>query len=512
MDWEKLGISCVVPFENPLEALERAGQETVDIVLSDIRMPHMDGIELCRNILKINPSASIIFISGYSDKEYLLSAIQMSAVDYVEKPVNVPQLESVLERAVLRIRQLRSMQKDQQAALEIVQKNRQMYIDQLVAKLIHGQLSFTDSVPESPALQTLLEKFPLNSSDFYRVYLWRCRKNTTNFDAAIQSAFALLKNQKDMPGFLISRKDEQNCLFLLRFSSQLSCDTSKIGMLFMQGIRQVHGEHSISCSYGDLLQGAENIRTSYNQSVIAMQQNFYSGYGALLSCQDSPSVPDTENAPSPTAPLSALTEGIRSHSRSACEECLKEFYRSCKARTDILSDIIKNEYFKLLSVFAPENPPVSAPQGPDTAIRFLWKQLNGLETLEECHNFCLSEIAQYFDRLESMASDKKIILEVMQYVQKHYHNHDLYIDTIAKQVHMSPNYLSSLFKKETGKTIGNYITEVRLEQSCRLLSSDKKLLDIALAVGYTDMNYYSKLFKKYYHVTPSEYRNCANIK
>lgn len=280
----------------------------------------------------------------------------------------------------------------------------------------------------------------------------------------------------------------------------------------MQGIRQVHGEHSISCSYGDLLQGAENIRTSYNQSVIAMQQNFYSGYGALLSCQDSPSVPDTQKAPSPTAPLSALTEGIRSHNRSACEECLKEFYQSCKARTDILSDIIKNEYFKLLSVFTAENPPVSAPQGPDTAIRFLWKQLNGLETLEECHNFCLSEIAQYFDRLESMASDKKIILEVMQYVQKHYHNHDLYIDVIAKQVHMSPNYLSSLFKKETGKTIGNYITEVRLEQSCRLLSSDKKLLDIALAVGYTDMNYYSKLFKKYYHVTPSEYRNRANIK
>lgn len=109
-------------------------------------------------------------------------------------------------------------------------------------------------------------------------------------------------------------------------------------------------------------------------------------------------------------------------------------------------------------------------------------------------------------------SDKKIILDVMQYIQNYYSNHNLYIDQIAKWVHMSPNYLSTLFKKETGKTIGNYITEIRLKQSCQLLESDKKLCDIASSVGYTDVNYYSKLFKKYYHVTPSEYRKHSSIK
>ena len=94
INWEKLSIHSLVSFSNPFEALHYLETEDVDIVLSDIRIPQMDGITLCREILQKNPSVSIIFISGYSDKEYLMNAIQMSAVDYIEKPVSIPKLES----------------------------------------------------------------------------------------------------------------------------------------------------------------------------------------------------------------------------------------------------------------------------------------------------------------------------------------------------------------------------------------------------------------------------------
>lgn len=513
VNWEKLGIDSVIPFANPLEALSYAKHAHIDIVLSDIRMPHMDGIQLCQSILNINPSASIIFISGYSDKEYLLNAIKMSAVDYVEKPVNISQLEAAITKAV---RQILTRQNTKQSAPAAFQNNLQLYTNQIITDLIHGHVPFTDAASSSDIhdLQhAFLENFPLNSRDFYRVYLWCCHDNTNAFDVSVQTIFALLKKQPGMLPFLIFKKDEHNYLLLTRFSSRLACDTQQLDMILMQGIRKVHAEHSISCSYGNLLQGAENITTSYQQAVLAIQKTFYNGYGTILPYPENGGISVLPvNSTYPFAPIKELEEELRKHDRTACENCLKNFYKSIQTHTDILPDMIKNEYFQLLSVFSKESSQISADLSSESPTRFFWKQLNSLQTLEECHNFCLSELTRYFDRLKDTISDKKIISEVIQYIQKQYSNHDLYIEQIAKAVHLSPNYLSSLFKKETGKTIGSYITEVRLKQSCYLLNSDRKISDIALSVGYTDVNYYSKLFKKFYHVTPSEYRNHISIK
>ena len=482
-------------------------------------MPQMDGIQLCRRVLESNPSVSIIFISGYSDKEYLLSAIQLSAVDYVEKPVSVPRLEAVIEKAVHKRLQAHSIQKNQETALEIVQKNRQIYIDQLVTDLIHGQVPSSVHVSDResfPPGNTLQEQVPLNDTDFYRIYLWRARTNTMGFKNAMQAIGKLLANSGILPPFFISQKDERSYLFLIRFSSHLACDSQKIDRLLLYGLRRDHMEQSISCSYGGLLQDVRNIRESYNQAVLAMQTIFFSGYGTILpyqengrNCERLKHPEHTAAEPvSPAAPLTALTEGIRKQDRACCETCLNEFYHACQGRTDILPDMIKNEYFKLISVFVENSPQLTIMHSPDPEMKYLWKHITSLETLEECHRYALGEIEQFFDNLDGIISDKKIILEVMRFIQAHYSDHELYIDQIAKHVHMSPNYLSTLFKKETGKTIGSYLTEIRLEQSCKLLpQTERKLSDIALEVGYTDTNYYSKLFKKYYHMTPSEYRN-----
>ena len=178
INWEKLSIHSLVSFSNPFEALHYLETEDVDIVLSDIRIPQMDGITLCREILQKNPSVSIIFISGYSDKEYLMNAIQMSAVDYIEKPVSIPKLESAIEKAVSRQLHTRSLEQQEKTASEIIQKNRQLLLDQLMQKLIHSPLQLTE---KEQAL------FPLNHKDYYRVYICASRPDTMRSPALIQA-------------------------------------------------------------------------------------------------------------------------------------------------------------------------------------------------------------------------------------------------------------------------------------------------------------------------------------
>ena len=106
VDWDKFGIDEIMQAVNGAEAARIAQWFQPDIVISDIRMPQMDGIELAERLLRINPDSRIIFISGYMEIEYLKSAIQLAAVDYIEKPVDLHALDRAIARAAADVRRI----------------------------------------------------------------------------------------------------------------------------------------------------------------------------------------------------------------------------------------------------------------------------------------------------------------------------------------------------------------------------------------------------------------------
>ena len=112
IDWESLGIHQIFQADDGLRALHIAKLQEPDIILSDIRMPRMNGIELVEKLTELLPDTSIIFMSGYSDKEYLKAAIKLKAIDYVEKPLNPEEVQKTVAEAIRRRQQvLRSRQR-----------------------------------------------------------------------------------------------------------------------------------------------------------------------------------------------------------------------------------------------------------------------------------------------------------------------------------------------------------------------------------------------------------------
>ena len=111
ISWESLGISYVYTADGADAALELEETEKPDIIISDIRMPKIDGIELCKCIKNHNESSRIIFLSGYADKEYLKEAIHLSAEEYIEKPVDIQMMEVCLQKVVKKCRKDRENQK-----------------------------------------------------------------------------------------------------------------------------------------------------------------------------------------------------------------------------------------------------------------------------------------------------------------------------------------------------------------------------------------------------------------
>lgn len=130
-----------------------------------------------------------------------------------------------------------------------------------------------------------------------------------------------------------------------------------------------------------------------------------------------------------------------------------------------------------------------------------------IETLNELKNFFDMEIEKIAKAVESNQGFSKAIFRVRKIIEGHYMETDLSTKSLAEQVFLTTTYLSSLFSKETGMTISEYITRVRIEQSMMLLKDNQmKLAEIAQKVGYSDANYYTKAFKKVTGRTPSDYR------
>ncbi len=114
--WGELGVSEICEAEDGLEALKVFAEENPDLILSDVRMPRMNGLEFARRIHECAPDCKIIFLSGFSDKEYLKAAIKLGAVDYIEKPLVMSELKAVVRRAVEEIDRLRRRREEPREA------------------------------------------------------------------------------------------------------------------------------------------------------------------------------------------------------------------------------------------------------------------------------------------------------------------------------------------------------------------------------------------------------------
>jgi two-component system response regulator YesN len=125
----------------------------------------------------------------------------------------------------------------------------------------------------------------------------------------------------------------------------------------------------------------------------------------------------------------------------------------------------------------------------------------------EMEDFLIGQISLYFEKLASKKLNDGVIINIIQYIDKHYHEESMTISRISENTHLSPAYLSYMFKKSTGQTLIKYINDYRIEKSKELLQDKKlKISNIAIRVGCGDSNYFTKIFRKACGLTPSEYR------
>ncbi len=464
------------------EALEKALASPPDLLITDVRMPRMDGMDLALQITSIAPDCKIVFLSNYSDKEYLRQAIHLHAVEYIDKPVTPERLLSLTEQLAW---EHKSAKLRQRSLAEENAANARKILTQLWSQMLCGKNSNLDSVRQ-PCRQYGLDPF------FHSGY--RCLILRT--DGTAVDLTALPAAARILPCDCDPQSDSQTLFLYAQEPAPLS--DAQIRAIW-ESARLLPGVSGMAA--GPAVPSCREAFASYQAALAALDRLFFrQGPHLILS----------QSAPEPPA-------------RPLNEEALAEFRKT-------LSELHTAEAQKILGqIFARlrrnENRPVSSIKNFCCKAADILLQVSAENLLDFHSQYTNTQLSQQIFRAASLqdlealltswtgellacgVGDERIIRLTIAYIRRNLPNPSLCLDEICAFTGYSKSYLCTIFKQMVGITVNNYINKTRMDQAAALLSGTaKSVKEIAQSVGIDNAKYFSRLFKSYTTLTPNEYR------
>lgn len=493
IDWESLGIDQIYQAGDGIEAYNAARTLKPDIILSDIRMPRLSGIEFADKIKETLPDTSLIFMSGYSDKEYLKAAIRLKAITYVEKPLDLLEVrEAVTEAVSQRMVKLKARDSIHLQFLEssslLAQlltrpyQEKEAEISEFVARLsmrLTQQTSFTSFIVKSKSFDFGMAVLKEQIDDF-RVFLANYHLN-----------------------LLMIRLHSVHHVFFV-WGEGIPSDTilASIGQ-YLSEIFLPFGPFYISM--GNPVRGISKAYQSYTTAVILLQSSFFTPANNLQ-------IPDSiASASSQPKLVSDLTDRFQAllldNKKSETNDFLDTLYHTYFNNRALLPNQVKDTYFRLFSALAHCRQKLKLISDNPSGQESILQNLEDCFSYDELHELLCQKTEEFFFAVSESSQEDSTIFMIKEYVSNHYSEEHLSIKEIGDHVFLSASYTCTYFKSQTGQTLNQYITEYRMERAMHLLQDSRyQITDISEKVGYNNGNYFGKSFKKFTGLTPSQYR------
>lgn len=500
INWSELGITEIFQADDGQHGLSCALKNRPEIILCDVRMPRMDGIKMVESLQELLPDTVVVFMSGYSDKEYLKAAIKLKAINYVEKPLNLQEIrDAVLEGIQNYNQKQKNLRSETWQQLENSSKlAMQLTLPYEKNSAIISQLCDTLSLQEaeSAVFTTFLIKIP-QSGQIDEESHHNLSMALDVFLAAYHLSSLMVERHQLYIVFHVYGSAEPSTRVLNEISSFLQNQLSKYGNYFI-------------CR-GERANGISRAYQSYESAVILMQSSFFFDPCTLLCCEILGRKKPSEEITSFFSHDYAvdLSDALAFKDKEKCDQILKEMYCFFYKNAEVLSDQARDIYYKLFTVLQDMRKKMkvadepSDAKGPATLISYLEQ----FHSYGELHQALISKVDYYFSQLDNQVEENSTVFLIKEYISKNFQHESLSVKDISEYVYLSASYVCTLFKSETGKTLNQYITEYRMEKAKLLLQDPRyKIADISSKVGYSDGNYFGKSFKKAVGLSPSEYR------
>ncbi len=495
IDWASLDIHTVIEAEDGQMGLTMARAEKPDIILSDIRMPRLNGIEMVERIREFLPQVSVIFMSGYSDREYLKAAIRLKAISYVEKPINALEVETAILEAVENNIQLKRAR--QSEAVHLLAQAGQLalsmtYAPEQRAPFTPDGLSHIGGniIKPSMTFTTIIIKTTGSLGD---IPTERLQQIHENFNGLLEhyhlQELHIVKHDQHLV-YHVFGTARPEVRTLLRIGEWLRQSFMEISPFFI--------------AIGDTVSNIEQVYKSYHSAVILLQSSFFHDNNSILIKNETDSLP----SPAFSDPTAAYAEALLSKEPERISKIEDDIYAAFQNNQTLLPNRVKDIYYKLFVTIQNTCRQLSldtskAFSSSDTILEYV----QNCHTLWDLHKLLKEKSLILIQATRDLKPENPTILSIKEFINRNYQWENLSVKEISDYVHMSSSYVCTLFKNETDQTLNQYITNYRIEKAKLLLAdSQYKITDISAKVGYTDGNYFGKCFKKQVGLSPSEYR------
>lgn len=499
IDWESLGIHQIFQADDGIRALHIAKLHEPDIILSDIRMPRMNGIELVEKLTELLPDTSFIFMSGYSDKEYLKAAIKLKAIDYVEKPLNPEEVRATVVEAISRRRQVLRSRRNEDLLSQETASN--------LALLLTKPYKDNSEQIEALTKELSLRLTPDSSFATYIVKLQTDEPISVLIKGIRNNLKGFLKNMHLKSVYIRMHAVYHVFHVIGEESTPSAAALSSLDLFFREQFRPF-GFFVIS--RGDMVHGITRVYASYASAVVTIQSSFFFPSGTVLRSDEVSSFPFVSEGSAELEDVArTFAEALEAKDLDRCLLFLEGLHEKYHKNHGLLPNQIKDAYYRLFNALndCRQKWKLSVDSTGTDSSESVIEYLENCFTYEELHENLVRRTRLMFERLDSNVPEDNVIFMIKDYIAKHYGSDLLSIKEISDYVHLSASYVCTYFKNQTGQTLNQYLTEYRMEKAMRLLEDARnQITDISAKVGYSNGNYFSKSFKKFTGLTPSKYR------
>ncbi|ANE45670.1 hypothetical protein SY83_04430 [Paenibacillus swuensis] len=490
VDWKSLSMEVAATAKNGKEALRLTAIHRPDLILTDVKMPIMDGLEFAAEARRLYPHVKIVFLSGYDEFTYIKQALTIQASDYLLKPIDFAELNKVMRDAV------RSLEKDKFTEQDVDLRRMKLWKQMLLEK---------EPVLQQKFMLELEQVMPSYSFERTQLRL-ACMLLEPVYNHGSVVAWLLDSTLLKAQSITVIEMKEGELALLSSGDKAAFEDRTFLTELNIR----LQEKFNTAAAIGTGLKAYSitELPRQYDVCRQFAEHRFYAGSDALLTPMEIHLPADADVTVSLEGITARLGDAIRNGDEQLTIQHLAEHFQVLH---ELLMDkhwVCSHAYQLLLGVYGElfsSDGELPFLLGSRTS---LWGQISKSTTALELQSLLTDRFKAMIRHLLLRDRDRytQVVNQVKQFVEDNL-GRPLTLNDLAQQVYLSPNYLRSVFKEKTGVTLHDFITDTKMRKATELLKDHSlKIHEISNRIGYENVSYFCSLFQRHKGTTPNEYR------
>jgi two-component system response regulator YesN len=515
IDWESIGVEVVGTAIDGADAIKKVELLCPDIVITDVRMNNIDGLEFSETLRDMHPFIKVIIMSGYDDFEYIKKALEIKVFSYILKPMRPIELIETVQNTIKAIEDENKLASRIQQMEHEIDRDKSLLIDRFLFDLINGNYeNYEDLQASIDFLNTNFSKdrylcTTITISDYHEILknsgLRRLHSHKLSIKELLNNMLSdyeiwtlmgdhgSLNNIIGNSSFQIGELDHK---FVNELEELSICISKFLGI-------------TVSISIGGVYSNLLDISKSYEEALLASEHSVLSGGSGIIHINDL-SITGGSRYVYPSSKESLLLRNLFNSTEIKLTSYIKELFHEM-LRQNCPKDRMRIDVLGLMGKLSGK----AMDLGVDMYSLYNHKLLDPYNAFERYHsyeqieNWLINIVLRTVEAVKNNQDSqlKSVILKANKYLQENYANPNLNLEFISSNLFLNPTYFSRLYKKETGENYVDSLKRIRIEKAKYLLKeSNQKISDIAEIVGYPNSKYFYAIFKKCTGLTPVEFR------